>query len=297
MAVMARSLGIPARVGVGYLPGTRMADGHWEIKGRDAHAWPELYFQNLGWIRFEPTPSTRTGEAPAWSVPLTAAVPTPTSSAASAAPAVPDTAANRALTDPAGTAAPEESLVSRVLGAVPWRVLGVLALMLLLLAVPLGSSHALRWVRRRRARTPVAQIEAAWDELRERLGDLGVGWASSWTPRALQRRLISDHVLAGSDRAALGRLVEDLERVRYAPPGSPGRPATEVFADVDLLVRAVTGSPMVGVRSRRRARWFPASGAKAMAGALRSADAAAGEAGRRASQLTSGLRRSVEGRR
>ena len=45
MAVMARTLDIPARVVVGFLPGTRGANGTWTVSLRDAHAWPELYFQ------------------------------------------------------------------------------------------------------------------------------------------------------------------------------------------------------------------------------------------------------------
>ncbi|MCI0689980.1 MAG: DUF3488 and transglutaminase-like domain-containing protein [Sporichthyaceae bacterium] len=56
MAVMARMLGIPARVNVGFAAGARQPDGSISITTRDAHAWPELYFEGAGWIRFEPTP-------------------------------------------------------------------------------------------------------------------------------------------------------------------------------------------------------------------------------------------------
>jgi transglutaminase-like putative cysteine protease len=57
MAAMARTLGIPARVAVGFTPGTPQGDGSVSVGLRDAHAWPELYFQGVGWTRFEPTPS------------------------------------------------------------------------------------------------------------------------------------------------------------------------------------------------------------------------------------------------
>ncbi|PYI68385.1 hypothetical protein CVV68_06115 [Arthrobacter livingstonensis] len=66
MAVMARELGIPSRIAVGYAPGDRttetaVVDGQslqgYQVAGRDAHAWPELYFEGLGWVPFEPTPS------------------------------------------------------------------------------------------------------------------------------------------------------------------------------------------------------------------------------------------------
>ncbi len=62
MAAMARTLGIPARVDVGFVPGTQQGNGTWKVGVKDAHAWPELYFQGIGWTRFEPTPSR--GSAP-----------------------------------------------------------------------------------------------------------------------------------------------------------------------------------------------------------------------------------------
>jgi transglutaminase-like putative cysteine protease len=65
MAMMARMQGIPARVSMGYTSGTRSSDGKWVVRARDAHAWPELYFQGAGWVRFEPTPSGPTGQGSA----------------------------------------------------------------------------------------------------------------------------------------------------------------------------------------------------------------------------------------
>ncbi|MEK0101122.1 DUF3488 and transglutaminase-like domain-containing protein, partial [Streptomyces sp. A475] len=60
MAAMARTLGIPARVAVGFTPGSPQADGRMSVGLRDAHAWPELYFEGVGWTRFEPTPNRGT---------------------------------------------------------------------------------------------------------------------------------------------------------------------------------------------------------------------------------------------
>ena len=66
MAVLARLLGIPSRVAVGYTPGTPRRHGRWLVKTSDAHAWPELYFQGAGWLRFEPTPAGSAGQATAF---------------------------------------------------------------------------------------------------------------------------------------------------------------------------------------------------------------------------------------
>ena len=57
MAVMARALGIPSRVVVGYATGSYNAErGEFEVREQDAHAWPELYIEEQGWTRWEPTP-------------------------------------------------------------------------------------------------------------------------------------------------------------------------------------------------------------------------------------------------
>jgi transglutaminase-like putative cysteine protease len=60
-AAMARSLGIPARVAVGYTPGLEQPDGSRQVLGKNSHAWPEIWFDGLGWVLFEPTPGR--GEA------------------------------------------------------------------------------------------------------------------------------------------------------------------------------------------------------------------------------------------
>lgn len=58
MAVMLRTLGIPARVAVGFTPGTLVdpAANLWEVRNANAHAWVEVLFPGLGWLAFEPTP-------------------------------------------------------------------------------------------------------------------------------------------------------------------------------------------------------------------------------------------------
>jgi transglutaminase-like putative cysteine protease len=57
MTVLSRLLGIPARFVVGYTSGTRLKNGTYQVMNTDAHAWTEVYFPTLGWLRFEPTPS------------------------------------------------------------------------------------------------------------------------------------------------------------------------------------------------------------------------------------------------
>jgi hypothetical protein len=57
--VMLRSLGVPARVIVGFRGGLYDEAAHrYTIRGADAHAWCEAWFEETGWVTFDPTPGT-----------------------------------------------------------------------------------------------------------------------------------------------------------------------------------------------------------------------------------------------
>ena len=57
MAVMLRSVGVPARIAAGYAPGEINEDGQRVIRDSDSHGWVQVYFPGYGWIDFEPTPN------------------------------------------------------------------------------------------------------------------------------------------------------------------------------------------------------------------------------------------------
>jgi transglutaminase-like putative cysteine protease len=57
MVMMARALGLPARVAVGFAPGERQEDNSFLIRESGAHAWSEIYFPGYGWQIFEATKS------------------------------------------------------------------------------------------------------------------------------------------------------------------------------------------------------------------------------------------------
>ena len=56
MAIMARQLGFPARVVMGYAPEQISADGTTEVRGSDVTAWVEVPCEGFGWVAFDPTP-------------------------------------------------------------------------------------------------------------------------------------------------------------------------------------------------------------------------------------------------
>jgi hypothetical protein len=59
MAWMVREIGLPSRVVIGFTSGRNRTDGSFTLTNHNAHAWPEVYFQGVGWVPFEPTPSSR----------------------------------------------------------------------------------------------------------------------------------------------------------------------------------------------------------------------------------------------
>ncbi len=92
MALMARIVGIPSRVSVGFAPGTKVGN-HYEVDIRDSHAWPELYFQGYGWVRFEPTAAV--AGAPSWTSLTRLLPPQPTTNNSTQASAAPSIAPNQ----------------------------------------------------------------------------------------------------------------------------------------------------------------------------------------------------------
>ncbi|MGY6022438.1 transglutaminase TgpA family protein [Streptomyces spinosirectus] len=166
MAAMARSLGIPARVAVGFAPGTPQSDGSVSVGLKDAHAWPELYFEGVGWTRFEPTPNR--GVAPSYTQTDTPGsslpdVSRPSQSAGSAASSAPSASTSCSAEDkkleacaaalPVDTAKPADA-------GLPWyKIAGWALLGLLVLALPLLP---MLWrARRRSVRLTSAQHAAS----------------------------------------------------------------------------------------------------------------------------------------
>lgn len=65
MVMMLRSVGVPARYVLGYLPGRQQDDGTWSVARGAAHSWVEVYFPDYGWVEFDPTPgNTENGQEP-----------------------------------------------------------------------------------------------------------------------------------------------------------------------------------------------------------------------------------------
>lgn len=92
-ALMARSIGLPARVAVGFTPGdsatTSSGATSYVVRGRHAHAWPEVRFEGVGWVAFEPTPGRGNPDTTAYTgvPPQQALGPAPASTTTTVTPA------------------------------------------------------------------------------------------------------------------------------------------------------------------------------------------------------------------
>lgn len=65
MCALLRCHGIPCRLAAGYAVRETDDEGIWQVASSHAHAWVEVYFDGLGWVGFDPTPSNRAEPAPA----------------------------------------------------------------------------------------------------------------------------------------------------------------------------------------------------------------------------------------
>ena len=261
MAVMARVLDIPARVAIGFTPGTADGAGGRTVGLHDLHAWPELFFEGVGWTRFEPTPAIRTGTPPPW-----ARADANGGSAASTTPSESASPGAGSPLDPSGSnREPLRGLDEARgaggggIGAGPIRIpvvpLLVFLAALVLLAVPAATRFAVRRRRWSAADTPAQQARAAWADLQDTLVDFGYAWRPSDPPRRGTSRLVRDRVLGETAAEAAHRLAGATEQARYAPVM-----ATEVGdlrSDVDTVRAAL--SELAGRWGRWRARLLPRS--------------------------------------
>jgi len=277
MAVLARLLGIPARVEIGYTAGTRQPNGSWLVTTADAHAWPELYFSGAGWVRFEPTPGGTDGQATAVQPPWVTNTQTtgpgsqsttgPSGGASGgASPGTSGLLANPHVRGPSqgggrfvppGKAGP----------SIARPVIETLIILFLLAAV---TPALLRLATRRRrwavAADDASLARAAWQEFCADLEDYGLACGVSESPRTVARRVCATASFDDQARRAVGHIASVVERARYAP--EPG-PAGPVRAEVTQVRRALARS--TGRLTRWRARLWPASTLRPVRNATRQA--------------------------
>ncbi len=216
MVVMSRSLGIPARMAIGFLPGDQGPDGESVITGADAHAWPELYFAGAGWVRFEPTPAVQTGARPAYADPAGVDSQTPVNEfpLPFQAPTIEPSAAP--VPNPADV--PGAAGINDDSAAPPWWLWVVVAM------VVGGLAVGWRYVASRRdSASRVENPEHVWTWLRAHLGTEHQ-WPHTLTPYEseahLRQSLMAKEVFLSAEAdTGLSDLVFAVSDHRYAAEG------------------------------------------------------------------------------
>jgi transglutaminase-like putative cysteine protease len=258
-AAMARHLGIPSRVVVGFTKG--MQDPNeptlFRVNGEHAHAWVELWFEGFGWIIFDPTP----GRAPPGGEPWlrvpeqqdttggdgTTATTVP--GGATSPGGGPDATRPEGPLDNRGdvaTGGPEEPPAPSGGGdsSFPPAWVGGLGLVLLLCAVlylvlvPLAFVVQ-REVRRRRARAPADRVGLAWHEANERMRATGLHLSPALT---IAERAARMRVALPGAVGAIDTLAGSIERVTYG----------EVVPSPDEVTRAVEASSTIVMGAAQR---------------------------------------------
>ncbi len=241
-AAMARTLDIPSRVAVGFTPGVQNDEGWYVVRGKNAHAWPELWFDGIGWVAFEPTPGrgapgaeSYTGVTPQQDE----APPVPTGSGGTEGTAGPLTTTPPTLVpapttlprsiddDPAdpgselpgpsdGAGAPPGSSDDASGGSgLPWRPVGFLAIIAAATAAPWLSR---RWrARAARVHGPVERVQAAWFRARAAAEDAGVRGVPSMTAHEWATATATQLPVAARPMSSLADVVD---QVSFARPGS-----------------------------------------------------------------------------
>jgi hypothetical protein len=259
MAIMARTLGIPSRVAVGFQPGTAATGGAgapagnsdlYTVTSHDLHAWPELYFDNIGWLRFEPTPGR--GIVPDYLVsgaiddPTNpqngSATPVPTASSTASANGHKDDGIDPTTGQPIGGV--------RTTNPISIVLLVMLGILVVAALTPVGVRAAIRMRRYRRLRHGPDSAAAGWEELRDTARDHGWAAPDTETPRDFAERLA---VVLVDDREIVAGYRGDTEVSAFARPGTHVPSPSELTA----LRRAIART--VPFRDRLRAVFLPAS--------------------------------------
>ena len=228
MTLMLRMVGIPARVGVGFLPSVRgTRPGSWQIRASDAHAWTEVFLSGIGWVSFDPTPPTGASEGAGENTALSRAVVFGHGSAT-----------HTRHTGSAGQGGRSRSTSGAGAGA----PLLVLALGLGAIAALCGAAYLVR--RGRRRRTADRAEDPAVAELRRALVRLGRD-QPGLTLAELERRLANDGRARAAEYVGALRAQRFASAAARAPRGGRGalRRALAPTPGPGGLLRALAALP------------------------------------------------------
>lgn len=267
-AVMARTLGIPARVAVGFTPGEPDPANPdvLMVRGEHAHAWPEIWLNGFGWVAFEPTPGRGAPGAEAWTgrpalqsdgdgvapPPSVAPAPQPPADPADPAPAPPPTS----IAPPA----PGDELATTTTGddgvatsTSWWSWLAVVAGLAGMWLAGVWAANNLEHRRRHADRSPQGRADAAWWTVTSALAAAGSRRNAAETTGQFVARVTARHSAISAELALVADCHEVATFGRHVPDGDD---LERIERAADNVTQSVTAT--MSWRQRVRTKVDPA---------------------------------------
>jgi hypothetical protein len=241
-------------VAVGFTPGAYDASlDVFHVTTKEAHAWPEVHVNGLGWVAFEPTPGrfepNPTNYTGTYNPQANALQATTTTTALGSEPTPPGAATRPRAQDKASEEF-NNSDGDSAGGRSPWllALAGLIPLLLLAVALPPVLKRRRR-ARRRRGPNARARVAGAWSEALDRLAEAGATPAVALTPLEFAGR-------ARAARADVGRPMDRLAGLFTKASYGSGDPsedeARQAWEEVEVLTRALDSGDSFTGRWRRR---------------------------------------------
>jgi len=249
MAVMARALGLPARVVMGFTIPDGNGDGPSDITSSEVDAWVEIAFEGRGWLTFSPTPDKqrRPPDQPKprpKEVDLSQEEPPPPTYLS-----VPETMPELSTRTPEVQQPPEppaeEAFAIPTVVLVAGAVVLVPILVLVALALIIVAVKARRRRRRRGRRDPVRRLGGAWSEACDQARDLGADLPGRATRRETAQA-------AAGTLAGVEALAETVDAIMFGPVTPADATVAAVWGTVEADRRATLSALPFLARLRSR---------------------------------------------
>ncbi len=259
-AAMARAVGIPSRVVVGFNPGTYdEATEQFRVTDANAHAWVEVWLAGVGWTLMEPTPAGSQPGATDAGIGLPAQVEPGDPTATTSTTVAPPTATTPSAAPPAvGTGGRVTVDTGDGESAGPpdrtrWIVVGLAVVVLGFVLFRVGQGWLRRSQRRTRRRTapPRDAVVGAWAEALDRLDENGIPTARSDTPREVVAGAAARPEPGPDTQAALERLADATALALWSRADPAASDADRAWSDLEELERSFRDHTPRGTRIKR----------------------------------------------
>jgi transglutaminase-like putative cysteine protease len=240
-AVLARAMGFPTRLAVGYTGGTPVPGTNTvTVTTRDLRVWPEVDLTGLGWVTLPSTPGRTAATKPvAAKQPGPGPLPSPLAQALQSQNTINAATSHHPAGGATGPSGPSGPTPRPVLGAAWW--IWVIVLLAVMLVAGVGAVLVAKAVRRQRQRTRGSapdRVAGAWEHTVDRLAEYGLSVPASLT--APEVVVQAEAIFGTATAEAVQALAPAVDAARY----DRGHPADDAAADRSWAAAARVGSSL-----------------------------------------------------